>query len=367
MSYTKLLGITSVLLGLAIWLAACAAPTPAAPTLRPTATVPAATELNIFNWDTFIDPQILTDFEQKFGVKINYTTYDSNEELLQILQAGSVDYDLIVPSDYMTAILRSQGRLAALDKDNIPNARNIDPALLNTRFDPGSRYCMPYQWGTMGIGYNRQATGKDIRGWKDFFDPAYAGRVALLDDGRAVLGVILIYLGYSPNTTNLVEIQAARDFLLAHKHHIKAYAPDTGQDLLDAGEVDLVFESSGDIFQLQAENPDVQYIIPEEGSLIGIDFICILASAPHQELAEAFINYLLEPEVGAQLSNYVQFASPNQAALPFIAEADRSNPNLYPSTEMMRRLFYTTDLGAHANQVYNDIWAEILADFGPQD
>lgn len=346
---------------LALLLAGCGgiAGTPA-PT--PTATqAPSVPVLNFYNWDTYIDPTILSDFERQFNVKINYTTFTSNEELLAAVESGATAYDLIVPSDYTVAIMRRKGLLAPLDKKNIPNFKNVDPIFINPEYDPGNRYCAPYQWGTMGIGYDRAATGRDIRSWRDVFDPAFAGRVALLDDTRISLGAILLYLGYSPNTTNKVELAAARDFLKNHAQHIAVYAPDTGQNLLISDTVDLALEWSGDIFQIMEEHPHIRYVIPEEGSIIWTDNICIPVGAPHKELAEQFINFILDPQVGARLSNFIRYSSPNQAALPFINEDDRRNPALYPPDDIRRRLFFISDVGPDGTRLYNEIWQEVLA------
>ncbi len=345
-------------------LAACASPTPpvgltVAPTVTPTPRV-----LNIYNWDTYMDPAVLTSFEQEFGVTIQYDIYASNEEMLERVTSSSVDYDIVVPTDYMVAIMRRQGLLSPLNRANIPNFDNLDPAFINPVYDPGNRYCIPYQWGTMGIGYNIRATGREIESWADLFDPAFAGRIAMLGDARLTMGVVLLYLGYSPNTTSAAEIAAARDFLLAHSDAIAAYAPDTGQDMLAAGEVDLAFEWSGDVFQVMAEDPDLRYVIPREGSLIWTDNMCILAGAPHQALAETFINYVLRPEVGAAISNYIHFSSPNQAALPLIQAEDRNNPALYPPADVRARLFFLADVG-EATALYDQAWAEVLAAWNP--
>jgi spermidine/putrescine transport system substrate-binding protein len=330
----------------------------------PTAPVTAPAELNIYNWDTYIDPAVLTDFEQKFGVKIRYDLYESNEAMLESVQAGPNDYDIVVPGDYMVDIMRQADLLAPLNKENIPNFGNVAQAFVSPAYDPGNRYCAPYQWGTLGIGYNVKTTGSlrsEISSWQDLFDPAFAGRVALLADMRLTMGMVLLYLGYSPNTTNADEINEARDFLIAHADQIAAYAPDTGQDLLLSGDVDLAYEWSGDIFQAMEENPDIRYVIPEEGSIIWTDNLCILATAPHKEMAEKFINYVLEPEVGAAISNFVHFGSPNQAAMPLLEEADRNNSALYPSDKVKQRLFFIADVGPDATALYEAAWAEALA------
>jgi spermidine/putrescine transport system substrate-binding protein len=348
------------LLFLTFLFSACRGPAPVLPESTAEAESIADRVLNIYNWDTYIDPGVLTSFATEFDATINYDTFESPEELLATVRADTTAYDVIFPPDHTVPILRQENLLATLRKENLPNFRNIAPDFLNPVYDPGNRFCVPYQWGTMGIGYNIAVTGKEIESWAEFFDPAYAGRIALLDDMRNTLGSVLLYLGYSPNTTNAREIGLARDFLLSQADKIALYAPDTGQDLLLAGEIDLALEWSGDIFQSQAENADIKYVIPSEGSMIWTDNVCITAGSDNRDLAEAFINYLLDAEVGAAISNFTRYGSPNRAALPLINESDRLNPVLYPSDEVRDRLFFLVDVGS-AQLLYEKAWADILA------
>lgn len=319
----------------------------------------AVSTLSFYNWDTYIDPQILQDFETAFGVTVLYQTYDNDDALYDELQNGA-SYDLIVPSDFYVAQLRQEGLLAQLDKTNIPNLANLDPAFTNPVHDPENRYCVPYQWGTVGIGYNASALG-EIASWDDVFDPAHAGRVALLDDRRTTLGLILLYLGYSPNTTNKFEIAEAGAFLQERADVIAAYHGDDGQDLLNEGVYDVVLEYSGDVFQVMADNPDLRYLVPPSGSNLWTDNICIPASSTNKALAEAFINYLLEPEVSAALSTYVQYGSPNQAAIPLLAAEDRNNPAIYPPPEVRALLFPFVDLDDATETYYREVWDAVLA------
>ena len=353
----------AVLLTLTVILAGCIQPNPF-PALTPTPTEEPERVLDIYNWETYINPHILNAFEQQYDVSINYRTYTDDTDMLDDVRAGRENYDLVVPSDYLVAIMRREGLLYPLDKRNIPNFVNVDSEFTSPTYDPGNRYCAPYQWGTAGIGYDSTATEGEITGWEDFFDQRYAGRIALMDDARSTLGVILLYLGYSPNTTDGEEVAAARNFLLDHADAIAAYAPDTGQDLLVADEVDLVFEWSGDILQVMGTHPEIRYVIPKEGSLIWTDNICIPATARHKELAEEFINYLLDPEVGASLSNYTHYSTPNRAALPLINAADRNNPALYPPAEIRSRLFFLVDVGETANKLYEEAWQLVLERHG---
>ena len=344
---------------LAVLVSACSTSTPTPPP-SPAPTEVSARVLNIYNWDEYIDPQILTDFEEKFDVEINYETYGNSEEMLAEVQAGPVPYDIVVPTDFVVEIMRREELLAPLDKDNIPNFDNIDPLFRDPSYDPGNRYCVPYQWGTMGVGYNIAETGQEIASWGDLFDPQFVDQVAWQDAVRDGMAPILIYLGYSPNTTDPEKIQEAAAFLIEHNENIFTYTADKADNLLTAGEVNLAQSWNGDIVLGMEENSDIRYVVPQEGSTIWSDNLCILATAEHKALAEEFINYILDPEVGAALSNYLKYPSPNRAAIPHINEADRNNPALYPPDEVRSRLFFLSDVGPAAMDVYQAAWADVI-------
>ena len=350
------------LLALVLLLTACESTdspvaNPSAPAVEAAAPV-----LKVYNWDTYIDPDILTSFEDEFGVSIDYQVFDNDGDVLDELRAGGASYDVIVPSDFIVAIMRNEGLLAPLGEEAIPNVENLDPTFISPVFDPGNRYCMPYQWGTVGIGYNQEAVGREIESWADFFDPEFAGRVALLDDYRTTMGLALLILGYSPNTTNPQQIAEATAFLKDKSAHIGAYTGDEGQDLLDSGEFDMVVEWSGDVFQVMEENPDIRYVIPAEGSIIWTDNACIPANSMNKAMGEKFINYILEPEIGAKLSNYVQYGTPNEASLPFIDEEILNDPAIYPPEAVRERLFFLVDVNLAATQLYDQAWSEIQAE-----
>jgi spermidine/putrescine transport system substrate-binding protein len=258
--------------------------------------------------------------------------------------------------------MRNEGLLAPLSDEAIPNVKNLDSTFVSPVFDPGNRYCMPYQWGTVGIGYNREATGRDIESWADFFDPEFAGRVTFLDDYRTTMGVALLILGYSPNTTDPRQIAEAAEFLKGKSAQIGAYTGDDAQDLLDRGEFDMVVEWSGDVFQVMEDNPAIRYVIPAEGSIIWTDNICIPTSSMNKALGEKFINYILEPEIGAKLSNYIQYGTPNAASLPLIDEEMLQDPAIYPPEAVRERLFFLVDVNLAATQLYEQAWSEIQAE-----
>lgn len=313
-------------------------------------------QLIFHNWGTYIAPQLLTDFEQRYGVTIIYSEFDSDEQLLTDLRAG-IMYDLIVPTDILIPLMRREGLLARLNHENIPNLVNLAPDFANPLYDPQNRYSVPYQWGTAGIGYNIARTGRELTRWRDLFDPEFRGRVGVFDDYTLAVGAILMMLGYSPNTTNVVEIEAARDFLLNHTDQI-AIVGDVGQDYLARGELDIVLEFNGDIAQLMRDNPDIRFIIPEEGGYILTDAIAIPANAPNKDLAEKFINFILDAQNGAILSNKIRYGSPNLASYPFLNVDDISNPVIYPPEAIQKRLFHQVSMDAQTDALYRQVWED---------
>jgi spermidine/putrescine transport system substrate-binding protein len=321
--------------------------------------------LNLYNWTDYVAPEAIAKFEKQYGVKVNYDVYDNNEELYAKLKAGNPGYDIVVPSDYMVETLIADNLLEELDKKKFPNLANIDRFFLNPPFDPGNKYSIPYHWGTMGIGYNIKKTGGEIDSWEAMFDPKYKGKIGWLDDVRPTMGAVLIYLGYDPNTTNPDEIAKAKDLLIKNKNAIAAFGQGTSRDILNQGEVTLANDWNGDTAKVMAENPDLRYIVPKEGTIIWMDAVAIPKDAPHKELAEKYLNFILQPEIAALTSNYAKFATGNKVALEkgFIDKKDQKNPVIYPSTESLKKLKYIKDLG-QSTRLYDQAWTEIKAAIG---
>jgi spermidine/putrescine transport system substrate-binding protein len=324
-----------------------------------------AEELHVYNWSEYIDPEIYADFEQEFGVKVIEDTFASNEDLLAKLQAGATGYDIIVPSDYMVAIMIELDLLAELNYDNIPNFKNIDDTFKDPPYDPGNKYSVPYQWGTTGIGYNADEFEDAPDSWGYFFDPEmaapYAGKMSMLNDSRESIGAALKYLGYSLNTTDEAQLEEAKQLLIQQKEWVSTYDSEGFEDLLAAGETLLAHGWSGDFFMAAEEAENVWYVIPEEGGVIWADNLAIPKTAPSQYTAEVFIDYLLRPEVGAKVSNYTWYASPNKAAEEFIDAEILEEPAIYPPPEVMDRLEFIRDVG-EATTIYDRIWTEIKAE-----
>jgi len=323
-----------------------------------------APELHVYNWSEYIDPQVYEDFEAEFGVHVVEDTFANNEELLAKLQAGAGGYDVIVPSDYMVAIMIEEGLLAELNHENLPNLSNLDSKFTDLPYDPGLVHCVPYLWGTTGIGYNMEVFEEAPDSWAYMFDPElasqYAGKFTMLNDMRETIGAALKYLGYSLNSTDEAELMEARDLLIQQKQWVYAYDAEQYEDLLSADEVVMVHAWSGDIFMVAEEDERLWYAIPQEGGTIWADNLCIPTTAPNKYTAEVFINYLLRPDVAAKNSNYTWYASPNAAATEYIDAEILEEPAIYPPPDVMERLEWMEDLG-DATPLWERIWTEVKA------
>jgi spermidine/putrescine transport system substrate-binding protein len=234
----------------------------------------------------------------------------------------------------------------------------VTKELLNTPFDPGNRYSVPYQWGTTGFGYNSEKVSGKIDSWDVLWNPEFKGKITMLDEVRACLSAALKWLGYSLNSTSEKELMEARDLLMEQKKFIKAYINAPVKSLLISGEVWLSELWCGDVFMAKDENDAIDYCIPKEGCKIWADNLAILKSAPHKYTAEVWLNYNLRPEVSAGVSNAVHYASPVESAKPFINKDDIKNPGIYPPSDVLSRLEFIKDVG-EATRIYDKIWIEL--------
>lgn len=321
-----------------------------------------AEEIHLYNWAEYIDPEVFSAFEEEYGIKVVEDTFSSNEELLAKLQAGAAGYDLIVPSDYMVEIMIEEGLLMELDHANIENLSNLSALFSDPPYDPGLVYCVPYQWGTTGIGYNSDEVEPDS--WAYIFDPAmaaeYDGKITMLNDARESIGAALKYLGYSLNTTDEAQLEEAKELLLAVKPYIYSYDSDQFEDLIAADEVIYGHGWSGDYFTAAAEDERIWYVIPNEGGVVWADNLCIPATSKNQYEAELFINFVLQPEIAADITNFTWFGSPVEAANEFIDPEIIEEPAIYPSAETFERLEWIQDVG-EATPLYERIWTEVKA------
>lgn len=331
----------------------------------------AGQSLNVYNWTIYIAEDTIPNFEALCDVDVIYDNYYTNEELLAKLQQGNPGYDVIVPSDYMIAIMIDEGLLEPLNHDNIPNLANVSEDLLNPWYDEGNQYTVPYQWGTTGLAYNKTAIGRELTSWEDLF--GYEGRVAWLEDLRTMLGIGLRMLGLDPNSEVAEEIEAAKQYLLDHSDNVAAIVAGNSKQLLSQGEVDIAIDYNGNVFGLMAEcaadascTTEYAYVIPAEGTIRWTDNLAIPVGAANHALAEVFLDYILDPQVGADISNYVTYGTPNQKALElgFILPELLENPALYPGDEVRANLWTTRPVSLDAETLYNEAWDELKIAIG---
>ncbi len=324
--------------------------------------------LNWYNWTTYEADNTRPDFEELCGVKVTEDNFGSNEELIAKLRQGNPGYDLVVPTGVVIPQMVREGLLEEIDVSKIPNFANVSEALQDPAYDPGNKYSVPYQWGTIAIGYNTEAVGKEVTSWEDMW--SFSGNVAWIEDPRSMMGIALVLLGKDANSTDPDEIAAARDYLIDHGNNVRTIAQDDGQEKLLSGEADMVIEYSGDIFQIIANceaNPDQNctgkfaYVIPKEGAIRWVDNLAVPKDAPHPELAHAFIDYVLDAQVGADISNYTAYATPNQKAIDdaLILPEYLDSTVIYPDEETNKTLFTVVDLGDDVARLYNDAWTEL--------
>ncbi len=333
--------------------------------------------VNVYNWSDYIGETTLADFEAATGIKAVYAVMDSNEVLETKLLAGRSGYDVVVPTAPFLERQIEAGVYRKLDKSKLPNLANMDPDIMQrtAAHDPGNDHAVTYLWGTVGIGYNpdlvKRALGTDtVDSWAAIFDPANAAKLAkcgimLLDAPTDVFGSAAIYLGFDPNSEKPEDLKAFEDALLKVRPHVRDFHSSSYIDYLAAGEICIALGWSGDILQARdrgaaaARPVTVRYVIPKEGAINYFDMMAIPADAPHPGNAHAFINYLMEPEVIAKITNKTRFANGNSASLPFVDDAIKNDPGIYPDAEVRARLHPDLVESQQFSRDLNRTWTRI--------
>ncbi|AGY57376.1 polyamine ABC transporter substrate-binding protein [Gloeobacter kilaueensis] len=331
---------------------------------------PAQKQLNLYAWSEYIPPKMLDEFTSKTGIKVNYDTFSSNEELLAKLQAGGKGYDLIIVSDYTVDILKKQQQLEALDPARLPNFKNIDSSFKNPPYDPGNRFTVPYQWGTVGLAVNTRKLQRPITRWADLWDPAFKGKVVLLDDEYEVLGMALQSLGYDKNTKDPSQLRAAQAKLLRLRPNIKLFDSDSPKTALLSGEAWLGMVWNGEAALAQREDPAIRYLCPQEGCGIWHDNWAIPKGASHKEAALAFINFSLSPEAGILITQAYPYSNPNRSALellrrtePKLYSAYMASPATNPDPAFLKRAQPVEDKGSET-PLWDRTWTEVKGEGG---
>ena len=317
--------------------------------------------LRIFTWSDYLKPELLQRFEQENGCRIVVETFDSNEALYDSLVARDREpFDLLFPSSYMVKILRKQGLLLPLNHDWIPNRRNVDPTYLEQGFDPKMTYSVPYAVTVTSLGYLKQDVSDFKPSWTMFDRADLRGRMTLLADVRETIGAALKSLGYSLNSTNDQELAAAKTVVLRWKQNAAGFENEGYKDELAAGAIRLAHGYSGDLMLAQTENENVRIAVPEEGTALSFDDMAIPADAREILLAHKFIDFILDPHVAAEMTEYICYLCPNEVSYQYLSDESRRNPILFPPPEVVERLEMIADLGP-ANAKYAKLWEEIQA------
>ena len=319
-------------------------------------------KLVVYNWGEYIDPEVLTMFEEETGIDIVYEEFETNEILYPKISSGAIAYDVICPSDYMIQRMIENDLLSEINFDNIPNLKNIGKQYLerSRQFDPENKYSVPYCWGTVGILYNKMMVDEPVDSWSILWDPKYKDNILMQDSVRDAFGVTLKYLGYSLNSIDLDELTEAKNLLIEQKPLVQAYVIDQVRDKMIGNEAALGVIYSGEAIYTQKENPNLEYVIPKEGSNIWIDSWVIPKNAEHKENAEKFINFLCRPDIALMNFEYITYSTPNEAARELIEdESIRNSEITFPDLSKYDNLETFQYLGTEADQVYGDLWNKV--------
>ncbi len=315
--------------------------------------------LYIYNWSEYMPKDVLKNFTKETGIKVKYSTYDSNEAMYaKIKTVGSSSYDIIVPSTYFVGKMSKENLLEKLDKTKIPNYSNLDKKLLNKDFDKNNDFSIPYLWGSSGITYNLGLIKNSVDSWANLWDSEYKNSILLNDDLREVFGIALRTLGYSSNTQDPKEIEEAYNKLKELLPNVKMFYSESQKQVYLNEDVKLGMNFNGESYMASLENDKIKYVYPKEGALIWLDSLVIPKGAKNIENAYIFIDYLLRPEVSKQISEEIGYASPNLKAVELLPDSIKNNRTIYPNDEDLKNSEFQNDIG-EALKVYEKFWEKL--------
>ena len=321
--------------------------------------------INVYNWGEYIangtdgSPDVNEEFTRRTGIKVNYTTFDSNESLYSKLVGGGADYDVIIPSDYMLSKLINENMLAELDFSNIPNYRYIDERFRDPEYDPGSRYSVPYTWGVVGLFYNTDYIEEEITSWSALWDDRYAGKILMFDNPRDSFAIAQFMLGQSLNTTDENDWTEAAELLKQQRPLVQAYVMDQIFDKMESGEAWMAPYYSGDAAILVENSDSIAFVVPEEGTNYFVDAMCIPITSSHKEEAEAYINFLCDPEIAGENMNYVGYSTPESAAKAYMDAEMVESSLYYPDDRILERTQVFVNLPEGTSKRLDSLWAEV--------
>ncbi|MEG1994117.1 MAG: spermidine/putrescine ABC transporter substrate-binding protein [Oscillospiraceae bacterium] len=323
--------------------------------------------INVYNWGEYIADgsddcmDINKEFEKLTGIKVIYTQFAKNEELYSKLKMNSVSYDVVIPSDYMIARMIKEDMLLPLNFENIPNFKYIDDLFKNPSYDAENKYSIPYTWGTVGIIYNTTMVDGEITSWDSLWDEKYANNILMFNNPRDAFGLAELKLGYSLNTEDENELKRAAQELANQKPLVQAYVMDQIFDKMQGGEAAIAPYYAGDALTMIDANPDLDFVVPKEGTNIFTDAAVIPKSAKNKEAAEMYINFLNEPKVAAENIQYIMYSSPNWAAKELLPDEIKNSDIIYPNDELISKTEYFNNLSAETNTLMDSLWTDMLS------
>ena len=317
--------------------------------------------VNVFNWEDYIDPDVLTLFEEETGIKVNYMNFTTNEDMMVQVRTNPAAFDVIFPSDYVIERLIKEDLLLELEMDQIPNADGTLDWLKNPSYDPDHKYSVPYMWGTVGILYDTTRVTGPIDSWSVLFEDTYKGEIFMLDSIRDSLGLAMKYLGYSMNTRDPLELNAAKDLLVKQKQDgiVKAYQVDETKDKMVAGEGILGVVWSGDAQYAINLNENLAYVVPKEGSNVWVDGMVVPKAAKNPENAHILINFLSRPDIAMMNQDYIQYSTPIEGAVELLGEEYLENTNINPTQETIDSCEFFYDIPPEFMTIYNALWSQV--------
>ena len=316
-------------------------------------------ELNLFIWSEYIPQSVLDGFKEKYGAEVKTATYASNEEMLaKIMAGGASQYDVLVPSNYVIQAMVQQKLIQPFDKSNIPNIANIDPSYLDRDYDKGNQYSVPYMVSFTLLAVNTKTCPVDINSYNDLLNPALKQSIVVVDDSRELIGIALQALGYSFNDTDAEKLAKAKEWLTKLTPNIKAYDSDSPKTKMISGETSVGYIWNGEAALATAENPDIQVKWPKEGANMAIDNLVVTAGSKHKKTAEAFINYILDPQTSKRITDEYPYTNPNKEAVKLLSKEYLDNPASNVPSEEAARASLTGDVGDAVEQ-FDKIWSEI--------
>lgn len=317
-------------------------------------------ELNIFTWTEYVPESVVEDFEKEYGIKVNWTTFSSNEDMLAKVKTESAGtYDIVQPSDYMVEQMISQDMLMELDKDVITNIENIDSAYINPSYDPGNKYSVPYQGGVAAIAVNTDKVSKEITSYDDLFSEDLKGSIVALDDYRAVIGMTARSMGYSMNETDTDKLAKIEEKLLKLKDNVKVYDSDSPKNSLISGDCTVGYCWAAEIALAQEENPAIKIVFPKEGPYVFMDNWAVLKTAKNSENAMKFINYMLDSETSQKVSEEFPYLNPNAKAVDALGDEYKSNEAKNPPADVIASGEFVSNLDTDTLAIYDAMWTKL--------